>query len=173
VHRALAFVFFAALPLGSVIALADEPHTTVIVVPPPEAGPDTNTMIPRDQPDPPPLAVRPQWIWDLRWSKGDIYLLGVREWDPGAVRETPRVMGRFAIELWEGKTLLERVRFDFPGLGAPEDGGHFALPSFQAKLTTRVGVIFPQAKRGTRFELVDRATNTRWDLPWPTAADGG
>ena len=36
-------------------------------------------------------------------------------------------MGRFALELYEGPTLIERVRFDFPMLGGPEaDAGYFA-----------------------------------------------
>lgn len=171
-RRLLLCATFVALPTGSIIALADEPHARVIVVSPPEAGAPDVFVPSSNQVDPPPLATRAQWIFDLRWVKGDPYLLAVHPWDPGAVRETPRVMGRFAIELWEGKTLLERVRFDFPGLGAPDNGGHFALPSMQAKLTTRIGVIFPQTKRGTRLELLDRATSTRWDLPWPPS-DGG
>jgi hypothetical protein len=163
------------LPL---FAFAEEPpHTRVIIVQQPEAGPKDRGFTPSaNPPDPTPLQVRPQWIFDLKWSKGDPYLLSVYPWDPGAVRETPRSMGRFALELWDGKALVERVRFDFPGLGPPEDGGHSALPSMQSKLTTRIGVIFPQAKRGTRLELVDRATNIRWNLPWPPielASDAG
>ena len=78
-------------------------------------------------------------------------------------------MGRFAIELFEGPTLIERVRFDFPMLGAPEDldGGYMAPPTFERKLTSRIGVMFPEVKRGTRLELWDRATDRRWPLPWP------
>jgi hypothetical protein len=78
-------------------------------------------------------------------------------------------MGRFAIELFEGPTLIERVRFDFPLLGAGEDpdGGWRAPPQIERKLTTRIGVVFPATNRGTRLELWDRATNRRWSLPWP------
>jgi len=154
-------------------ALAEEPHTRIILVPAPEAGPDGAFVPSATAPDPTPLASRAQWIWDLRYSKGDVYLVDVHAWDAGVARETPRVLGRFAIELWEGKSLVERVRFDFPGLGPPEDGGHFALPSIQNKLSTRIGVIFPQTKRGTRLDLVDRATSQRWNLPWPPTLDGG
>jgi hypothetical protein len=171
VRRFLVALVFGSLPIA--LAFADEPpHVKVILAPQPEAGADVQSPSLPYALDPQPLVSREQWVFDLRWSKGDVYLLGIRDWDAGAPRETPRVMGRFAIELWEGKTLVERVRFDFPLLGSPEDGGHFALPSMQAKLTTRIGVIFPKTKRGTRFELVDRATNTRWDLPFP-GADGG
>jgi hypothetical protein len=163
--------------------MAEEPHTRVVVVPtamidaapppPEEAG--WRSPLPHAGGDPPPLASREQWIWDLRWSKGDVYLLQVLPWDAGVIRETPRVMGRFAIELYKDKLLVERVRFDFPGLLPPEpDAGHFGAPSFQAKLTTRIGVIFPKTSKGNKLELVDRATGQRWELPWPPAdADAG
>ena len=82
-------------------------------------------------------------------------------------------MGRFAIELFEGPTLIERVRFDFPMLGPPEplDAGYMAPPSLQKNLTTRIGVLFPAVNRGTRLELWDRATDRRWPLPWPPDVD--
>lgn len=186
----LALVALAALaaPAFVVSALADERPKIMIIAPPmdagaPEAAPaDTSSAFKpsKNQPDPDPLVSREQWIFGLRWSKGDAYLLGVQPWDAGGPRATPRVMGRFAIELWEGRTLLERVRFDFPGLGAPDtDGGHWAPPSFERGMTTRIGVIFPMTKRGTRAELIDRATDQRWILPWPpnastsSTADGG
>ena len=75
-------------------------------------------------------------------------------------------MGRFALELFEGPTLIERVRFDFPLLGAPR-ARRTPSPSFAGKLRTRIGVVFPATKRGTRLELWDRATGRRWSLPWP------
>jgi hypothetical protein len=120
-------------------------------------------------PDPAPLVQRSQWVFDLRWDRGEVWLVGINPIELPVPRETPRAMGRFALELFEGPTLIERVRFDFPLLGPPEatDGGHQAAPSFSAKLRTRVGVMFPAAERGTRLELLDRATNRRWSLPWP------
>jgi hypothetical protein len=81
-------------------------------------------------------------------------------------------MGRFAIELYEGAALVERVRFDFPLLGGVEPDASVALTP---KLRTRIGVVFPATKRGTRIELLDRATGKRWALPWPVddaAAEG-
>lgn len=134
----------------------------------------------RIPPDPPPLTEREQWVFDLRWDRGDVYLVQVHKTDMGGPHTTPRVMGRFALELYEGPTLVERVRFDFPMLGAPEptDAGYKAPPRFDAKLKTRIGVMFPATKRGTRLELWDRATDARWPLPWPpkegvVVADGG
>jgi len=110
-----------------------------------------------------------QWVFDLRWERGDVYLVQVRKVDAGAVQPTPRVMGRFALELYEGPTLIERVRFDFPMLGAEEarDAGSKTPPRFEPKLKTRIGVIFPATPRGTRLELWDRAQDRRWPLPWP------
>ncbi len=115
-------------------------------------------------PDPTPLVTKDQWVFDLRWDKGDVFLVAVHPLVLPAPQATPRALGRFAVELYEGRTLVERVRFDFPLLGAPEiDGGI----RFTRKLTTRIGVMFPQSKRGTLLELVDRSTGQRWRLPWP------
>ncbi len=132
-------------------------------------------------PDPPQMAERFQWVFDLRWDRGEIYLLQVHKTDMGAPHPTPRVMGRFALELYEGPTLIERVRFDFPMLGVPDapDAGFRTPPKFEPKLKTRIGVFFPATKRGTRLELWDRAKDQRWPLPWPpkegvvTAPDAG
>ncbi|MDP9036306.1 MAG: hypothetical protein M3O50_16010, partial [Myxococcota bacterium] len=115
-------------------------------------------------PDPSPLSARQQWILDLRWDRGDVWLLGVRALDLPTPRVTPRAMGRFALELYEGQALLERVRFDFPLMAAPEAHG---APSLGAHLRTRIGVVFPATSRGTRFELLDRAIGHRWSIPWP------
>jgi hypothetical protein len=125
--------------------------------------------ITRTPPDPPAMSERQQWVFDLRWDRGDVYLLEVHKVDMGEPHMTPRVMGRFALELFEGPTVIERVRFDFPMLGAPEatDGGWKAPARFEPKLRTRIGVLFPATKRGTKLELWDRATNVRMPLPWP------
>ena len=123
-------------------------------------------------PDPAAMLERGQWIFDLRYDKGDVYLLGVHRFELPAAQHTPRAMGRFAVELFEGPTLIERVRFDFPMLGAGDtargDAGKWT-PSFEKKLVSRIGVMFPATSRGTRLELWDRATDTRWTLAWPPA----
>lgn len=120
-------------------------------------------------PDPPPMRERGQWIFDLRYDKGDVFLLGVHRITLPAPQETPRAMGRFALELYEGPALIERVRFDFPLLGAGDvlDGGYMSPPSFERKLSTRIGVMFPATSKGVRLELWDRATDKRFPLPWP------
>jgi hypothetical protein len=112
---------------------------------------------------------RTQWVFDLRWERGDVYLVAIHKMDMGEPHPTGRMMGRFALELYEGPTLIERARFNFPMLGSAEvaDAGWKAPARFEPKLKTRIGVLFPATKRGTRLELWDRATDRRWPLPWP------
>jgi hypothetical protein len=168
--RLLRAPLIVLLTLASVAAalsaLADPPRRTIdasraldAAAP---ASPDI--VITRTPPDPQALVERSQWVFDLRWDRGDLYLLGVHPLELPAPQATPRMMGRFAIELFEGPTLIERARFDFPLLGADEPDAAF---SFTPKLRTRIGVVFPATKRGTRLELVDRANGHRWPLPWP------
>jgi hypothetical protein len=138
--------------------------------PPVDAGPapEAGFIITKTPPDPAAMSERQQWVFDLRWDRGDIYLLEVHKIDMGEPHLTPRVMGRFALELFEGPTLIERVRFDFPMLGPPPAPDAGKTPArFEPKLRTRIGVLFPATKRGTRLELWDRATNVRMPLAWP------
>jgi hypothetical protein len=159
--------------LLAVAARGDEPRRTIDASRALDAGklssPASVTSIAPTPPDPEPLSERSQWVFDLRWDRGDVWLLDVRPLDLAAAQRTPRVMGRFALELFEGSALIERVRFDFPLLGALEvlDAGLTSAPSLTQKLRTRIGVVFPATSRGTRFELLDRATGRRWSIPWP------
>ncbi len=129
--------------------------------------------IDKTPPDPDPaMREEMQWVFDLRYERGDIFFVGVHPLDLGVPQTTPRVMGRFALELFEGPTLIERVRFDFPmlGTGDAQNKNFLAPVSFEKKITTRIGVMFPQTKKGTRLDLWDRATNLRYRLPWPPDA---
>ena len=114
--------------------------------------------------DPPPLTEKTQWVFDLRWDHGDVYLVAVHKVDMPAPMTTPRVVGRFAIELTERGVVVERARFDFPGLAVPDEDGGIRMT---ARLRTRIGVFFPATSRGDKLELVDRTSNQRWQLPWP------
>jgi len=169
--RPIRFILGLALSLGlaaaALSAVADEPrHTTIdasrALGAPAATAPDI--VVTRTPPDPPAMIERSQWVFDLRWDRGDVFLVGIHPLELPAPQATPRVMGRFALELFEGPTLIERARFDFPLLGAEEPD---AALSFTPKLRTRIGVVFPATKRGTRLELVDRATRRLWALPWP------
>ena len=124
--------------------------------------------------DPPPITSKDQWVFDLRWDSGDVYLVEVHKVEMPAPMTTPRAMGRFAVELTEHGNLVERTRFDFPGLAVPDQEGGIRM---NAKLKTRIGVFFPVTSRGDKLELVDRSSGQRWALPWPPqtqhATDGG
>lgn len=129
-------------------------------------------------PDPPPLKTKHQYELQLLYREGEIQLAGVRRVELPKPVETARRMGRFAIELHVGKELVDRVRFDFPLLGADEFAGrkrpHDAPPSFERKLTTRTTVRIPHSERATKARLVDRATGRIVELPWPLEeADAG
>jgi len=130
---------------------------------PKDAGTDA-FHLDRTPPDPPPLVTAERWLFDLRWQNGEPRLVGVTRADLIKPEPSARVFGRFAIELFEGKTLIERVRFDFPMLNEPSAPKSIDL---QKKLSTRIGVFFPRTARGNRLELLDRATDRRWSLPWP------
>jgi hypothetical protein len=151
------------------------PTSTVILLRPPV--PASSVTIGRSLPDPTPLIEKTQWVYDLKNSNGDLYLLGIHRVELPSPQSTPRALGRFAFELYEGATLLERARFDFPMLGDGQSPGGTSdagtklpiggrAPSF-AKISSRIGVMFPASTRGTRIEIVDRATDRRWTLPWP------
>ena len=166
-------------PAPQASASAAPKSTTVFLSPPP---PMASVALGRTLPDPTALVSKEQWVYDLRYAAGDLYLLGIHHVELGAAQATPRAMGRFALELYEGATLLERARFDFPMMGdgaalvarptgTPEAGTPLPLqgggPSLTAKVSSRVGVMFPASPKGTRMDIVDRATDRRWPLPWP------
>jgi hypothetical protein len=129
-------------------------------------------------PDPPGLVTRHQWIVDLGFRGGAILFGGARRVELAKPAGTPRAMGRFALELYVGKELIDRARFDFPLLGADEleGAGRWDSPvSFEHQLSTRTAVILPHSERATRAILVDRATGYVWAVPWPfpSVADAG
>jgi hypothetical protein len=125
-------------------------------------------------PDPTPLVTRHQWIIDLGYRGGTVVFGGARRVELAKPSGTPRAMGRFALELFIGKELIDRVRFDFPLLGADDFADTprrwDSPPSFERLLSTRTAVMFPHSERATRAVLVDRATGNVWALPWPFAA---
>lgn len=148
-------LFLLVLPLAPAIALAQQHEVRTVMH------------------DPQPLTEKTQWVFDLRWDSGDVFLVTVRRVDMPRPMTTPRAMGRFAIELTDHGVLVERTRFDFPGMAVPDEEGGIAMIQ---KLRTRIGVFFPATSRGDKLELVDRTNNQRWALPWPPQAgtpDGG
>jgi hypothetical protein len=136
-------------------------------------------------PDPAPLVTRHQWLLKLAYRSGQLVFRGARPLELSQPTATARAFGRFALELYVGKELVDRVRFDFPLLadelssapsGAPRRGVAPDSPLlFGPKLSTQASIALPDSQRATRAVLVDRATGTIWPLPWPLAGriDGG
>jgi hypothetical protein len=124
-------------------------------------------------PDPPPLTTRNQWVLDLAYRAGEASLRDARRVTLLRPTPTARMMGRFAVELYIGRELLDRVRFNFPLLGAADIGDestHWdAPPSFERGLSASTAVMIPHSERATRAVIVDRATGRKWPLPWPPA----
>jgi hypothetical protein len=129
-------------------------------------------------PDPPPLTTRHQWVIDLAYGKGEVSVRDSRRIALPRPTPTPRMMGRFAVELYVGRELIDRVRFNFPLLGAgdwgDDDARWDAPPSFERGLSASAAVVIPHSERTTRALIVDRATGREWPLAWPPVGrDGG
>ena len=71
-------------------------------------------------PDPEPLRQPEQYEYTFAYEGGIVSVLGVRAQKFREPVVTARKMGRFAVELWVGTELVDRVRFDFPLLAAED-----------------------------------------------------
>ena len=129
------------------------------------------------EPDPEPLVTKEQWEYQVMFAGGEPSVEGVLQRTLPKPVATPRRMGRFALELWIGHELIDRVRFDFPMLAAEEKPGvkrrplHDS-PSMSPHALARVRVSVPASSRATRLMLVDRALDKAQELPWPPDRDG-
>jgi hypothetical protein len=126
-------------------------------------------------PDPEPLRLAEQWEYELVHEKGGVRVAATTRKRFAQPVVTARQMGRFAIELWIGSELIDRVRFDFPLLAAEEAprGKRRPLhepPSFASGAAVSRRVLVPGSPRATRAVLVDRATGGVTALPWPPDA---
>ncbi|MEJ7732362.1 MAG: hypothetical protein WKG00_24555 [Polyangiaceae bacterium] len=154
-----------ALGAGAVVAVAN----------PPKGG---------FPPDPPSQATRKQWLFDVSYKGGVASATRAR----AAMRDKPagsaRVFGRFAVELWVGKELLDRVRFNVPLTGDDRDPAGaendpdrrtdrspFKRPSFD-QVTTRTVVQIADSPRAAWAQLIDRATGATRRYWWPPEPNG-
>jgi hypothetical protein len=99
-----------------------------------------------------------------------VSVLGVRAQKFPQPVVTARKMGRFAVELWVGTELVERVRFDFPLLAAedPQKKRHpLNDPPSLAGGVLKASVLVPASIRARRVVLIDRATERETELDWP------
>jgi hypothetical protein len=112
------------------------------------------------------------WLYRFEYSKGTVRVTKVvrKEFDKPV--PTERRVGRFAVELWVGRELVDRVRFDFPLLAAdpaPEGRKHAlrAPTAFGPGAETSREVLVPASDRATRAVLVDRLDGHSTVLAWP------
>ncbi|HEV8548710.1 MAG TPA: hypothetical protein VGQ57_06780 [Polyangiaceae bacterium] len=129
-----------------------------------------------DPPDPTPLRTAAQYEYTVRYENEKIELVSVRAVRYPKPIVTPRRVGRYAVELWIGHELVERVRFDFPLLMNSD-----APPGKRKKLYEQpavtggpftVTVLVPAAARARRARVVDRATRLQAELAWPPQPAG-
>ena len=123
-------------------------------------------------PDPEPLSLREQWQYGLVYEGGNVRVEHTEKRTSPKPVSTVRHMGRFALELWIGHELIDRVRFDFPLIAAEDAPGATRRPLHQApslgpNAIARISVLVPASPRATRLVLVDRATGKAQEFPWP------
>jgi|HubBroStandDraft_6_1064221.scaffolds.fasta_scaffold67395_2 hypothetical protein len=145
-----------ALGAGGLAALADPPKSGFL-------------------PDPPLHAARKQWIFEVTAKGLRVSADRVKTVMLDQPAETPRVMGRFALELWVGRELLDRVRFNVPLMGGePSVGNRNRLPRprFDENVTAHISARMADNPRAAYLLLVDRDTGDSQKMEWPPDADG-
>lgn len=143
-----------------------EPHA--------EAGTSTAKPVGR-APDPPVRASTSQWVFDLGYTNRQLTIKRVAPATVKVPRGTARMMGRFALELYVGRELLDRLRFNVPLTADPPDPTRrrrtFARPTFE-NVTTRLRLSMAHSPRAAWLAVVDRATGEEQRFWWPPNADG-
>jgi hypothetical protein len=133
----------------------------------------------QDPPDPKPTSTRDWFAFEFKFVQGAAHLQSAHRVQTAKPRDAVRVVGRYAVELWIGCELLDRVRFSFPlqaAEGPANTGPRHALheqPSLTARGDLRATVLVPFSDRATRAELVDRSAGTREALAWPPDLNAG
>lgn len=126
-------------------------------------------------PDPPALASRKQWTLALAARGGKVSVERATSVTLDKPAETPRVIGRFALELYVGRELLDRVRFNVPLMGGEGSAGNknrLHRPRFEENVTARLTARLADNPRASYLLLVDRETGDTQKLDWPPDGDG-
>jgi hypothetical protein len=126
-------------------------------------------------PDPPTRANRVHWVFDLSARGGKVSIDRVKAVSFDKPAETPRVVGRFALEFYVGRELLDRVRFNVPLMGGePPVGNRNNLPKprFDQNVTARVQARMADTTRAAYLLLVDRESGDTQKFLWPPERDG-
>jgi hypothetical protein len=127
----------------------------------------------QDPPDPKPTSSRDWIAIEFEFVDGAARAQKFRRVQTSKPRDSARVVGRHAVELWIGCELIDRVRFSFP-LQAAEGPTNVSQrrplheqPSLTAHAHLSAVVLVPFSDRATRAELVDRGNGSRVSLAWP------
>lgn len=147
--------------------ITDGRNEAATPVPEPEDQAGATPQVVPDLPDPKPGRYEHFFDYELEFNQGNISVLSASPRTTQHPTFVDRRMGRFAFELFVGDHLLERVRFDFPLLGAttndePDD--------FEAGLTSRSTVVIPSHERATWARILDRKTRKTHPVDWPPGA---
>lgn len=138
------------------------------------AAPVPPALSPSTLPDPTPLKMAEQVEYELELAEGKVRVVSAKAVKLKQPIVTPRMMGRYAIELGIGQELIERLRFDFPGTAAdePTTGPKklFTPLDLGSRAIARVKLLVPHSPRVRRALLVDRAYDTATELEWPLPA---
>jgi hypothetical protein len=129
-------------------------------------------------PDPQPLSERAQWSYPVVYDRGTIRVGDPEPMCLSRPQPTPRRMGRFAFELWLGRELVDRLRFDFPLLATeePPAGPRRPLretPRFAPGAHVSVTLRIPASERAATARIFDRATGESIAVPWPPRSSEG
>lgn len=126
-------------------------------------------------PDPPPQASRKQWLLKLVVRESRPRIQEAKLYEIPKPLATSRMMGRYAFELYVGKELLDRLRFNVPLLGEGPPEGHakraLARPRFD-QVSVKLSIQIADQPRATRARLLDRATGEEQHFSWPPDAEG-
>lgn len=117
-----------------------------------------------DPPDPKPVRSRDQYEFLVEYQRGKVKILSVRELHLAQPESTARKVGRFALEIWSGAQLIDRIRFDFPLLGAT---GADEEDPLAGGLSAQTKVRIPASSRARTARILDRKTREEVEFPWP------
>ncbi|HWO13274.1 MAG TPA: hypothetical protein VNN80_27425, partial [Polyangiaceae bacterium] len=131
-----------------------------------------------DLPDPKPLSERAQWTYPVSYERGAVLVSTPELICLQRPQATARRIGRFAFELWLGRELIDRVRFDFPLLAGEEPAPSARrpiqeTPRFAPGARVSVTLRVPASERANRARILDRATGEVIDVTWPPRAANG
>ena len=137
------------------------------------ASASSSASKPEFAPDPVPVATTKQWVFTIVVKDSVPALREVTEITLKQATATPRVMGRFAVELLDDDQLLDRHRFDVPlngdGPRGRDEKGR-KRPTF--RVNTKMFVRLADHELCNRVRLVDRSTGDTTLYLWPPNADG-